>query len=324
MVYITPLAIDENAKQLVAYPDTPQEQRFTFFDQIEIGRYSEDRKNFPGVLHLWDLTVSSRHCMITQTEDGRCYIRDMSRNGTRLDGRRLVPNVEVEIKVGQSVSVGHEHEFLLSGEPAEATLLHAVGGRGTMQDVTSIVVTVLVGDIRDYTVLVQRADAMAIQQAIRRVFHKLENKVIQLGGTFKEYRGDAIFAYWEEHLFENQAVEACHASLALDQLARELVADRTVWDIPDVPFQMDWALATGPVTIDSMGDDRPTGLSVIGAPVLLAFRIEKFADNDTGPIVVCPVTREKALGSFEFVDLGEKHCKGFKNAARIHALIGSR
>jgi hypothetical protein len=28
-------------------------------------------------------------------------VRDVSRNGTRLDGHRLVPNVEVEIRPGQ-------------------------------------------------------------------------------------------------------------------------------------------------------------------------------------------------------------------------------
>ena len=96
------------------------------------------------------------------------------------------------------------------------------------------------------------------------------------------------------------------------------------WHIPDAPFQMDWALATGPVTIDTIGGDRPTGLSLIGAPVVLAFRIEKYANSETGPIVVCPVTRDKALGTFEFKDLGDKHCKGFDEAARIYALIGPR
>ena len=322
MTYIMPSATEKEAKELVAGPGTDWEQRFTFHDHIEIGRNSEKSKKLPGVILLSDPTVSSRHCTIIQTEEGRCYVRDMSRNGTRLEGRRLVPNVEVEIKVGQSICVGDRYEFLLLGESAEATALHALSRTATMLHVTPIVVTVLVGDIRNYTALVQRTDSIAIQQAIRRVFHKLEKQVTQLGGTVKEFRGDAILAYWEENLFDNQAIEACRAALSLDQLARQLAADRSTWDIPDVPFQMDWALATGPVTIDSIGDSRPTGLSVIGAPVVLAFRIEKYADNETGPIVVCPMTRDKALGTFEFTDLGDKPCKGFDDAARVYALIG--
>jgi class 3 adenylate cyclase len=233
--------------------------------------------------------------------------------------------VEVEILVGQSICVGHQHEFLLSGEPVKAATLHQTGTAiPTMQEVTSINVTVLVGDIRDYTVLVQRHDSIAIQQAIRRVFHKLESKVTELGGTVKEFRGDAIFAFWEEGLFDNQAIEACRAALSLNQLTRDLATDRAVWHIPDAPLQMEWALATGPVTIDSIGGDRPTGLSLIGAPVVLAFRIEKYANSETGPIVVCAATRDKASGAFEFKDLGDKHCKGFDDASRIYALTGPR
>jgi adenylate cyclase len=221
--------------------------------------------------------------------------------------------------------MGNRHEFILSGEPAQAGALQGTSnGIPTMQQVTSVTVTVMVGDIRDYTVLVQRDDSIAIQQGIRRVFHRLEDKVTQLGGTVKEFRGDAIFSFWEENLFENQAIEACRAALSLDQLARELATDRSVWPIPDTPLRMDWALATGPVTIDSIGGDHPTGLSLIGAPVVLAFRIEKYANSETGPIVVCAATREKALGTFEFNDLGDKHCKGFDDPAKIYALIGPR
>lgn len=323
MSYVEPPATDKKAKQLVAYPDTPEEQRFTFYDRIEIGRYRGEGASLPGVVFILDPTVSSRHCAITQAEDGRCYIRDMSRNGTRLEGRRLVPNAEVAIEVGQSISVGNQHELLLSGEPAEATAADTMDGVGaTVQQVTLINATVLVGDISDYTVLVQRQDSIAIQEAIRRVFGKLETKVTQLGGTVKEFRGDAILAFWEENLFENQAVEACRAALALDRFASELASDASIWHISDFPLRMDWALATGPVTIDSIGSDRRTGLSLIGTPVVLAFRIEKYANNETGPIVVCPTTRDKALGFFEFVDLGDKYCKGFDDPSRIYALVG--
>ncbi len=311
--------------ELVAGRGTPDEQRFVFGDRIEIGRY-QDRDDLPGILLLRDPTVSSRHCVISQAEDGRCYIRDMSRNGTRVDGRRLVPNVEVEIKAGQTISVGDQHELGLYGDPDEAAAPHPKRNPllTVVQRAAAVNVTVLVGDIRDYTVLVQRPDSIAIQQALRQVFHKLQDKVLQLNGTVKEFRGDAILAFWEEDRFENAAIEACRAAVALEQLGRELGTDDSVWNIPDVHFQMDWALATGPVTIDSIGSDHAAGLSLIGAPVVLAFRIEKYADHETGPIVVCPVTKDKAMSAFEFRDLGDKPCKGFDHLTRVYALVGSR
>lgn len=323
MIYNESLEREKRSKQLVVYPDTMHEKRFTFYKKIEIGRYREERKKLVGVLLIMDPTVSSQHCTITQLSDGRCYIRDTSRNGTRLDGKRLVPNVEVEVKMNQVIGIGNRHEFLLVGESSEVSESYpTMGIGGTMLDIRSMNVTVLVGDIRDYTGLVQRPDTAAVQQAIRRVFHKLEEKVTQFGGTIKEFHGDAIFAYWEANLSENQAVDACRAVLSLDQFSRQLARDDSIWNIPDFPLQLDWALATGQVTIDTIGEDRPTGLSVIGVPVVLAFRIEKFANDETGPIVVCPKTQAEASAVFKFKDLGERYSKGFDEASRIFALIG--
>jgi hypothetical protein len=41
------------------------------------------------MLLVGDSTVSFRHCVLTQHPTGRCTVRDVSRNGIRVDGRRL-------------------------------------------------------------------------------------------------------------------------------------------------------------------------------------------------------------------------------------------
>ena len=61
---------------------------------------------------------------------------------------------------------------------------------------------------------------------------------------------------------------------------------------------------------------------MIGAPVVRAFRIEKFADDATGSIVACAATVERAGSGFAFRDLGERLAKGFDRAERIYALTG--
>jgi len=321
--YQSPPASDRPPKQLVVNPGTNEEQTFVFFDSIEIGRFHATRKDVAGILLVLDPTVSSHHCIITQTVEGRCYIRDVSRNGTRLNGRRLIPNLESEIQIGQQVSLGNDHVFVLAGDPADARPQPDDSGyQSTLISVKSTIVTVLVGDIRDYTVLVREIESSRLQNAIQRVFQKLEDEVTRMGGTVKEYRGDAIFAFWEESASENQAVDACFAAVSLEKLGRLLARDKSVWDIPDHPLRFDWALATGSVTFGSIGDGRPSGMSAIGEPVVLAFRIEKFASDETGAIVVCEKTREKAAGRFQFTDLGRKEVKGFSHAVRVFALRG--
>jgi class 3 adenylate cyclase len=322
--YRTPPPTDRPARELLVNAGTPDEERYTFYSNIEIGRYSEGREKETGVLLVKDPTVSSRHCIITQTLDGRCFVRDVSRNGTRLSGRRLIPNLEVEVEEGQVISLGEAQEFCLTGEP-DAAALSMVSARSATMAISGVaMVTVLVGDIRDYTVLVRKAASKKLQQSVSRVFARLGREIAKQGGTVKEYQGDAIFAFWEEGSTESHAADACRAALALDELVGALARDGTVWAVEDFPLRMDWALATGPVAIEGLGGNHPAGLSMIGEPVVLAFRIEKFANDETGPIVTCPATMEKASRGFKFKDLGEMKAKGFDKADRVYALVRAK
>jgi len=320
--YRPPELIEYPGKWLVAAGGTAANEVFLFFDRIEIGRFHEKRQ-LPGVLLVHDPTVSSRHCVVTQEPDGRCFVRDMSRNGTRIDGRRLTPNLKTELEAGQVLSVGRALRLRLDGTPPEesrfvevATDTHGLGG--------TTIVTVVVGDIRNYTSLVQLVGAVELQESVNRVFRRLEAEVQRLGGTIKEFQGDALFAFWERSPGTCHAREACKAALHLQRSVGKLAADPAVWSVGGYPLQMDFALSTGMVTISGYGNDGALGLSMVGEPVVLAYRIEKVADASTGPIVVCPSTRAMVDGGFEFRDLGCHEVKGFEEAQHLYALVRER
>ena len=318
--YCAPPATRHPCKKLVADNGLSNGVSFTFFDHIEIGRHKEGR-DAPGFLLVKDPTVSSRHCVITQDPDGRCFVRDTSRNGTRLDGRRLSPNLKTELKIGQTLSIGKDIELRLVGDAPTSARVEEEPTDGTLGVSNSVPVTVLVGDIRDYTGLVQQAASSEVQDSVGRVFEKLERTVVKLGGTLKEFQGDAIFAFWEAGSTQNHAVDACRAAMALDRLVEEMAEDRSVWQVECFPLHMDWALATGLVTISGYGSEGALGLSMVGETVVLAFRIEKFADESTGRIITCPITKEMASESFEFNDVGSKKAKGFENSHNLFSLV---
>jgi class 3 adenylate cyclase len=321
--YVGPGSTAGPRKFLVARPDDGEELRFAFYERVEIGRHKDGRNPAPGLLAIDEPTISRRHCVITQTQDGRCYVRDVSRNGTRIDGRRLVPNVEFEIQVGQTLGLGTGLEFRLDGplpQPSEARSSETF----TTGMPASTVATIVVGDIRDYTVLVRRAPTEELQHSVSRVFDLLSEDVVRLGGTVKEYQGDALFAFWERGEGGDHAVDACSAVLELDRRARQIAEDASVWQVDDFRLEMDWALATGDVAIDTFGGSHPTGLSMVGEPVVAAFRLEKFANEETGRIVACSVTQKLASTKFHFRDLGEMQAKGFDQPYRVFALLGSR
>jgi len=340
--YKTPPRTDRPPKTLVAGAGTAGEERYTFYDRIEIGRYREGEDVRPGVLLLRDPTVSSRHCAISQSLDGRCFARDTSLNGTWVDGRRVVPNLEVEVPPGQVIRVGDGHEFVIAPEPdADGVGREHAARSATVAVSIPVMASVLVGDIRDYTRLVQTAASTELQESVRRVFERLAAETERHRGTVKEYQGDAIVAFWEDEVGAaacrkpggavvqgppgaTQAANACAAALALDRLASSLAADGSVWALPGFPLHMDWAVATGPVTIGRIGEGGRGVLSMIGEPIVLAFRLEKFACRDTGRILACPRTKSAASSSFKFQDLGEMHATGFSRPERVFALTGPR
>ena len=310
-------------------PGLPDAPRYAFYSRLEIGRDDDSRSEEPGLLLVPDPTISRQHCVVTQQSNGRCFVRDVSRNGTRLDGRRLVPNVETEWRIGQGIAIG-SHEFVLIGD-AEDSLPPQDLSPSTVAQTSRCIVTVLVGDIRDYTVLVRQALSEDLQRSVSRVFEALSAGVLSHGGTVKEYQGDAILAYWEGDDTGQQALRACRGALALDETAQRIAADRSIWAIADFPLHLDWALSTGLVLIDSFGRGagggsglQPAGLSMMGEPVVRAFRLEKFAKPETGRILACNMTRDLCKRAFAFHDLGEMTAKGFDRPDRVFALVGER
>lgn len=307
-------------KSLVVNPGTPEQQRLIFFERIEIGR-DHMRSDLPADKALVsDQAVSARHCIITQHPDGRCFVRDVSRNGTRIDGRRVVPNIETEILPSQTLNIGQGCDLLfedlllpvVSSDDSGDTTMRVQAGAST--------VTVLVGDIQDYTQLVQEAPPRELQDSVARLFDCIERVIHKQGGTLKEYQGDAVFAYWDREPSPNHAVDACRTALALAELVPCLAEDKEVWDVPGFPLAMDWSIATGKVVVDVMGGDSPTGLSMIGEPVVLAFRLEKLIDENTGPIVVSESTWRRAKTDFDFQSMGEAEVAGFEESQPCYAL----
>lgn len=298
---------------------------FPFREQLEIGRYQEGQPPSSDTLLIDDPTISRRHCVLTRTAGGRCFLRDTSRNGTFVDGRRLVPNVEYEIQSESVIGVAQDHLFILVApiEPGAAGHSDEVE-EGTVSCSFANIVTVLVGDIRDYTVMVQKAPVDTLQRSVSGVFEHLEKRVAELGGVVKEYPGDAIFAFWEARDGVSQASRACRAALSLDRFCRDLAKDPAIWPIREFPLMLDWALATGSVVIRSMGGDRPRGLSMVGEPVVLAFRIEKLADDAAGSVLACERTFALIGDGFETRDLGYLGAKGFEKPVRVYSILGER
>ncbi len=103
-----------------------------FHRQIEVGRLPSRDTSFEAYLPIDDPTVSRRHCVVRQSSRGQFLIRDESANGTRVDGRRLLPRIEVPIGQRATIEVAEGHSLILEiGEAADEAWLGPATFGGT-------------------------------------------------------------------------------------------------------------------------------------------------------------------------------------------------
>ena len=90
MVYKEPAPNGIPPSFLTVKPGTEQGKPLPLLRPNQLARFrTSTGPQPPGVLFIKDRTISSKHCEIGLGPDGHFYIRDVSRNGTRLDDRRL-------------------------------------------------------------------------------------------------------------------------------------------------------------------------------------------------------------------------------------------
>jgi len=300
------------------------EQRFPFTDRIEIGRYEPGAPACEGRVLVADPTVSSVHCVIARGPEGRLFARDTSRNGTWIDDTRLIPNREQVIRPGQVLRVGAGTTLRLVEDPAASTVQTDSRRvtRGTVGLPTTQELALLVGDVRGYTSLLTSVPETELQAAVSGIFARLVTTIRSFGGQVKEYQGDSILAFWERRGDRSPAISACRAALALQRQVEDCASNGTSWPFPARPLRMDWAVTTGRVSVHVVGADRPEELSLVGEPVVLAYRLEKAANDQVGSLLACARTRAAAQDHFAFEDVGRLDLAGFDAPVHAFRLLG--
>ena len=322
MLYVEPPPNGQAPSFLTVKPGTEQESRYRFYDRIQLARFRSNMETVPaGVLFVKDRTISSKHCEIGLGPDGLFYIRDVSRNGTRLDDRRLEPNIEQPIQTGQKIRIGLQPDFhvTIASQQSETP----VDTSSTQSSQALSMATVLVGTIENYTGSGVKDVSAALQQSISRVFSKLQLGIMQRGGTVKDHRSDALVGFWDDAINgQNYIGNACEAALELDILTQELAKNKTVWLMDEMPLVVNWSLTTGPVKIQSHGELRSTSLNVIGESVSLAMQLQRFAGAYTGSIISCPATHTLAPQDYAFRALGARTLDGKPEPQELYCLTG--
>ena len=223
---------------------------------------------------LTDRWISRNHAMLQCTETGDFYLIDLgSRNGSFVNGRRV--SIPVTIRNGDRLTFGQTelefhapsstNQFDSSQNLEKETLTSTLHVRRLM--------SVMVVDIRDFTVLTRQLDEKILSAVIGTWFRRAGEIIREHGSWVDKYIGDAVMAIWfhgpkgvtnEEILHILQAVSSLYTMTA--SLSQEY----------PLPFSLriGAGINTGFAMVGNTGSgDRPD-YTAIGDTVNAAFRLE--------------------------------------------------
>jgi class 3 adenylate cyclase len=258
----------------LAIAEAGTERSVPIFDQLFIGRecagISEQRR-----LVIAHPEISRTHLEIRLDAAGdQAFVIDTSSNGTSLNGVRLERAVPVPIRPGDEIRIG---DVALIFRSRRFTAPTRVPPPPTPARVSQTALTMVVGDIVNYSTISQATDEGVIAQSLHTLWYRLGSVLRAHHGTLSYYAGDALFAFWEMHRFPDAAELAIDFALAANRLVDELAPDLPLRDPDGSPIHMGWGVVAGMAAVAPM---TRTADAVIGDSTNVAFRLAGIAGRN--------------------------------------------
>jgi len=190
--------------------------------------------------------------------------------------------------------------------------------------------TILFSDVRGFTTISEhyKDDPQGLTRLMNRFLTPLTNAIIERKGTIDKYIGDAIMAFWNAPLDDDQhEANACEA--ALEMLARaealnvELKREAEAGGSLYMPLRIGIGLNTGPCVVGNMGSDFRFNYSVLGDTVNLASRLESRTKDYRLSLVIGSRTAEGANNKFATMEIDLIQVKGKKQPEVVYTVLGT-
>ena len=189
--------------------------------------------------------------------------------------------------------------------------------------------TILFSDVRGFTTISEhyKDDPQGLTRLMNRFLTPLTNAIIERKGTIDKYIGDAIMAFWNAPVDDDdQEANACDAALTMQEraaalnieLKREADTNGGVY----MPLRIGIGLNTGPCVVGNMGSDFRFNYSVLGDTVNVAARLEARTKDYRLPLVIGSRTAERAKQRFATMEIDLIQVKGKKEPEAVFAVLG--
>lgn len=227
---------------------------------------------------LPDRWISRNHAMLQSTDNGKFYLIDLgSRNGTFVNGRRV--SVPVILHDGDLLTFGQTELRFFS--PVDASLAGDItlgGSRSRDATATAMLhvrqlISVMVVDIRDFTVMTRQTDEKIHSEAIGTWFRRAGEIIGQYGSWVDKYIGDAVMAVWihgPEGADDASIAKILRAVSTLSTMTGQL---HHQFPLP-FPLRIGAGINTGYAMVGNAGSSDRPDYTALGDTVNAAFRLE--------------------------------------------------
>jgi adenylate cyclase len=189
--------------------------------------------------------------------------------------------------------------------------------------------SILFSDVRGFTSIAEsyRDNPEALTTLMNRLLTPLSNAIIDRKGTIDKYMGDAVMAFWNAPLDDDD--HACHAAEAallmltrISELNEKMEQEALAEGRPHLPLKLGIGISTGRAVVGNMGSDLRFDYSVLGDTVNLAARLEGL----TAQLLVLNLTSEATArtieGRFATVEADIVRVKGKQEPERVFTIVG--
>ncbi len=227
---------------------------------------------------LPDRWISRNHAMFQAADNGKFYLIDLgSRNGTFVNGRRV--SVPVILNDGDLITFGQTELQFFS--PQDLSIAANVAlGTAPGQDVAPTamlhvrrLISVMVVDIRNFTVLTRQIDEKVLSESIGTWFRRAGEIIGQYGSGVDKYIGDAVMAVWihgKDGVDQQSMMQILQAVSTLADMTGQL---HEQFPLP-FPLRIGAGINTGYAMVGNAGSSDRPDYTALGDTVNAAFRLE--------------------------------------------------
>ncbi len=230
-----------------------------------IGRGSENS------IIVDDGLSSREHAMIRRDASGHCILTDLgSRNGTRVNNRPI--STPVKLVNGDTLLVGRQLFDFVQPE-AQIELDTSAATAATEFQLSEMLITVLVADIRGFTVLSQILGEKRISELMAEVF-RAAGKVLNTKHAWSQkFIGDALMGVWAHAGDKIRPAELLNIFDVIAELQEIFRPLQKQFDLLR-PLQFGCGINTGFAAIGNIGSASAQDFTAMGDAVNKTFRFE--------------------------------------------------